>query len=1190
MNSYFKYLFYGIAAVILSSGCLREDLEEGTGAEIRLTAGVDGQVVSKAPAEGIYPEDDEDLEISLFRWDEEDTPWPADDALSGTLGSFVSSSSGVGREIKFDIPQYYTGRTSSTGFIGIYPELSPGTGNSGWQNADNGYLDGGKLTYLIDGHTDVMITDFMSGTQEQGIKPLPFRHALCMYKFYVYAVDENSKAEWQNLKEVNIANLPESLIVSLPEAVQGSAPSFASGAYPANSAEDMIPLSEFSDLLDGEYELQVGLPADLSQRYVGTILGGQPKNGILGMSVEAVGAEDLNSVSIARDFQPGYTYNIVLRFSSSGIINADVTVENWNYDSSDYNVESSSSFYHDLSRYGTSNCYVVSSANMNYCFDAGMKGNGVSEITSERLGVTIPLLGENPVIDLSKAASVKVLRWDALMKKAADGTMSVITDLEERKNTEIIDRSSVVLRDGKILFKVPGAEDPDDHSLQTEGNVKIGLLDADGNIIWSWHIWVTDTPLNQNYLNGYVAMDRNLGAAVSSKSESSWNAVGDISSANAEFAYGLYYQFGRKDPMFIPSLYQGDEYVSSAMAADIYEAHRNPMKFYYDAGGSGNWLAEGNTDHLWGYISQRDEYVKTMYDPCPPGYRISGKEIWEQHGNYSTVSDSCGSVMSMGDDGNGSVYYPTSHLIHNGVSASNDNEDKSGNYTYLLSATPIEDTDKACHFRLQDSDTYPLTVPQTVSEDKDVYRTGRATAYPVRCVFETSGRIVTDLSEAQTANSYIISKTGFYKFKANVRGNGIYRLSVYTDSGSTTLSLSDIDGDASSMSPDRIDLLWWQGSIENGSKFRTFVSGYDGSDPDAIEAECPVRILDGGSIDRDGYATVYVNADRYGPGNVGIAAFDSSNKILWSWHFWIVQDMENIKVGNYTLMDRNIGATMAPKSRDEVNQGNILSTIGFYYQWGRKDPFFPSESYSGNSSNSSSVWLHKDPWNGWSVENSLKQMSGPVTLTESAENPLSFSAVNQNDWQNTFTGLQDQRNNLWGYTGRAAAIGNAYAKTMYDPCPPGYRIMPHNVVGENPGPGPAYICNPENSDKENYITELGGGDTSKGFGFYLTSDCRTQYGGSNYVDLEGGNGLWLPLSGKIGTDGTYTGLYDTGYWSTATPFTSSTGDRNCREIEWTWKKDVYVGYPDWWKDRYIITQQNSGNYMTEGRPVRCLKE
>ena len=63
MNSYFKYLFYGIAAVILSSGCLREDLEEGIGAEIRLTAGVDGQVVSKAPAEGIYPEDDEDLEI-----------------------------------------------------------------------------------------------------------------------------------------------------------------------------------------------------------------------------------------------------------------------------------------------------------------------------------------------------------------------------------------------------------------------------------------------------------------------------------------------------------------------------------------------------------------------------------------------------------------------------------------------------------------------------------------------------------------------------------------------------------------------------------------------------------------------------------------------------------------------------------------------------------------------------------------------------------------------------------------------------------------------------------------------------------------------------------------------------------------------------------------------------------------------
>ncbi|WP_326981229.1 T9SS type A sorting domain-containing protein [Chryseobacterium sp. MYb264] len=93
-----------------------------------------------------------------------------------------------------------------------------------------------------------------------------------------------------------------------------------------------------------------------------------------------------------------------------------------------------------------------------------------------------------------------------------------------------------------------------------EGNAVIALR-IDGEIYWSWHIWVTDDPTNGSTYKSYPGvtrqrtngtievipdsdwqwMDRNLGAISSSMTSSEWNRSG-----------GLLYQWGRKDP--IPAL------------------------------------------------------------------------------------------------------------------------------------------------------------------------------------------------------------------------------------------------------------------------------------------------------------------------------------------------------------------------------------------------------------------------------------------------------------------------------------------------------------------------------------------------------------------------------------------------------------------------------------------------------------
>ncbi|MCD8262654.1 MAG: hypothetical protein LUD15_15250 [Bacteroides sp.] len=77
------------------------------------------------------------------------------------------------------------------------------------------------------------------------------------------------------------------------------------------------------------------------------------------------------------------------------------------------------------------------------------------------------------------------------------------------------------------------------------------------------------------------------------------------------------------------------------------------------------------------------------------------------------------------------------------------------------------------------------------------------------------------------------------------------------------------------------------------------------------------------------------------PGNAVIAVTDNSDNIHWSWHIWVVDTNENFDPYNestdwhnfryYQFLDRNLGALSA--------DGENPESMGFHYQWGRKDPF-----------------------------------------------------------------------------------------------------------------------------------------------------------------------------------------------------------------------------------------------------------
>lgn len=204
---------------------------------------------------------------------------------------------------------------------------------------------------------------------------------------------------------------------------------------------------------------------------------------------------------------------------------------------------------------------------------------------------------------------------------------------------------------------------------------------------------------------------------------------------------------------------------------------------------------------------------------------------------------------------------------------------------------------------------------------------------------------VVDLSSHETANCYIVSNVGTYKFKT-VMGNS-----------------SESVGSVSYCS-----VLW--------ESFGTSVTPMKG---DLIKE----------AVYEDNGYVVFQTALSFRKGNASIAACDKNGNILWSWHIWLTDepDSQEYLHGAGFMMDRNLGATSAIP-------GDV-GALGLLYQWGRKDPFLGSSSIVTFAEAKSTVtWPEPD-------SSSLSYVNG---ANYSIKYPMTFfqdwhSAVKQTFWQ-----------------------------------------------------------------------------------------------------------------------------------------------------------------------------------------------
>ena len=157
------------------------------------------------------------------------------------------------------------------------------------------------------------------------------------------------------------------------------------------------------------------------------------------------------------------------------------------------------------------------------------------------------------------------------------------------------------------------------------------------------------------------------------------------------------------------------------------------------------------------------------------------------------------------------------------------------------------------------------------------------------------------------------------------------------------------------------------------------------------------------------------------PGNALIAARNGNDEIIWSWHIWIPETpftADGFGISSKPIMSRNLGALV---DAEVPAEGTVdIRSAGLYYQWGRKDPFV------GYKWGKNSVDVGVNGKSGRSMSKSTEQ----ITLAESVAAPTTLVTF-KGDW------LPERNNDLWGKDAD---------KTIYDPCPAGYRVPDYNTA------------------------------------------------------------------------------------------------------------------------------------------------
>ena len=306
-------------------------------------------------------------------------------------------------------------------------------------------------------------------------------------------------------------------------------------------------------------------------------------------------------------------------------------------------------------------------------------------------------------------------------------------------------------------------------------------------------------------------------------------------------------------------------------------------------------------------------------------------------------------------------------------------------------------------------------------------------------------------SVENTANCYVVSAPGHYSLPlvyGNAIKNAATNVSAYTSTATGTNILNPFINHAGNgitdpyiannngCTPAKAELVW-----QDAMNLVTDIEYNAGSN--------------GGNI------SFKVDRSSIRQGNAVIAIKDASDAILWSWHVWVTDEDINdvIEITNhqnvkYNFMPVNLGQcdgntityverrckvkfTAGDQSKEiTIKQlANVIATGDNhpYYEWGRKDPFYPSNGMD----NTTKTWYDKEGIPSTDNPAKANLSTGAACIKNYILKPNVMHATNTAD--KLFLNLWSANNSSVSFSDPSVTI-----KTIYDPCPVGFRLPVSN--------------------------------------------------------------------------------------------------------------------------------------------------
>jgi hypothetical protein len=347
-----------------------------------------------------------------------------------------------------------------------------------------------------------------------------------------------------------------------------------------------------------------------------------------------------------------------------------------------------------------------------------------------------------------------------------------------------------------------------------------------------------------------------------------------------------------------------------------------------------------------------------------------------------------------------------------------------------------------------------------------------------------------DLSANGTSNSYIITASGDYSFDATTVGNGAV--------GVVDAAFHTTDAKIAPVSAGLVWQSYWDATNSKG-------------------------LISNVALNEDGTKVVFTIPNPIVYGNALVAVYDAAGAILWSWHIWIPDyEIKSIhSKSGYEVMNINIGAV--------TNEPGDARSYGLLYQWGRKDPLTSSPTPTGDA-NTVGYPIYDGQGNQLTIGYSSWSDTQSNTLPYSIQNPtICLSNYSQysssRDWLKAGTSIDA----LWGNPEgnyrdtETNTYPNKGVKTIYDPCPVGWRVPPIDVFRHFTSSG-GFVWtledhNVRDVNQDGQITI--DGDYNYGWQFYVDDGVASYFPAAARYD-----GSYAMLMGSV------SGIWGT-YWSNA---------------------------------------------------------